>query len=188
MEYIPPRHGMLPRFGIGGAPYDLVLKAACWAFLKQRSRELETKEERAAWAIEHRWPSPEWIAPGAVEQHAAATLAAPEVILDEAIVQAISEGGKYDPRWAFLFNQLIVVWHPGQREYRFPDIPDHPTANACRDYLRRCALALVDLPGQQPADHPDPFPILIEYATRHGWPELDALSARTTLWRPSRPK
>jgi hypothetical protein len=82
-----------------------------------------------------------------------------------------------------LFNQAVVLWHPSQREYRFPNIPDHPTANACRDYLRRFALALVDLPGQQPPERPDPFVTLTEYANRHGWPELDSFSARTTLWR-----
>jgi hypothetical protein len=103
------------------------------------------------------------------------------------IVEAITEDGKYDPHLAFLFNQAVVVWCPRDREFRFPDIPDHPTANACREYLRRSALALIDLPGQQAA-RSDPFAPLIEYATSHGWPELNALRSRVSLWRTFRPQ
>jgi hypothetical protein len=182
MTYYPHLSTKSLKFGVGGGPYDLVLAAACWATLRQWSRAFVTEQERMAWAVKHRWPKAELFAPIPFEQPAATPT-------DEAtILKAVSEGGKYDPRLAFLFNRAVVVWHPGQREYRFPDIPDHPTANACRDYLRRRALALVDLPGQQPADHPDPFPILIEHASTHGWPELDALSARANMWRSFRSK
>jgi hypothetical protein len=127
---------------------------------------------------------------GTTWEHASGTSIAPEpvpeAIPEAEVLQAISEGGKYDPRLAFLFNQAIVVWDRGLRELRFPDIPDHPTAHACRDYVRRSAIALHEPVGQPPI--PDLFAPLIEHARSHDWPEVDALTARATMWSSFRPK
>ena len=61
--YVPHLSGKSPRFGYG-SPRDAVLGAACWAFLRQRSREILTDAEEAAWAVKYHWPNPERFVPG----------------------------------------------------------------------------------------------------------------------------
>jgi hypothetical protein len=103
--------------------------------------------------------------------------------VDVSPIEAISEGGKYDPRMAFLFNLNIAVWDASRREFCFPDIPDHPTAKACREHIRRTGLVLRDHPQNQSDHTPDPFTILIEYATGHAWPDINAMISRVELLR-----
>jgi len=175
--YVPHLSGNSPRFAYW-SPRDPVLRTACGRYLRQRSRELLTETELAAWAVKHHWPNPERFEPGAVAESVGRTPATEAAVLD-----ALSEGGKYDPRTAFLFNLNTVVWDPIQGEFGFPDIPDHLTANACREYLRGAGLALHDPQEKQLRRGSDPFTLLIQYATRREWPRLEALIGRAAQWQ-----
>jgi hypothetical protein len=182
LTYEPKLSAKSPQFGIGGGSYDVVVRAACWAFLRERSGEVPTLREANEWAVKHRFPGPEHPLPRLVEGVAGAPP------LDQtAVLRAISEGGKYAHRMAFLLNFAVVVWSPSERQFRFPNIPDHPTANACREYLRHYTLTLSDDPQEDPANAPDVFVRLIEHARRRAWPELEALIERTRFWRSFRP-
>jgi hypothetical protein len=175
--YIPQLSGKSPRFAYWSTR-DTVLGTECGQYLRRRSRELVSETDLAAWAVKHRWPNPERFEPGASAESVADAIAT-----DAAVLEGLSEGGKYDPRTAFLFNLNIVVWDPVQRKFGFPDIPDHRIAYASREYLRRAGLALHDQPKKEPEHIADPFAVLIEYATNNTWPAIEAFMTRATEWR-----